>query len=125
MSDAMGYAFQAMSHDMQGKLSRYMTTLAPREAQPRYEQEVAEEVATAYHSHMKTQESSLEPAYNTKRVKIRDDHRARMEQFVRDKPPRYLEVGPDEPSDQSSAPPPSKHPRPPAKGRDRKRANAH
>lgn len=125
MSGAMGYAFQAMSNDMQGKLTRYMTTLAPRDTQARYEQEVAEEVATAYHSHIKSQESTLEPTYDSKRVKIREDHKARMEQFVRDKPPRYLEVGPDEPSDQNVAPPPSKHPRPPAKGRGRKRADAH
>jgi len=112
---AIGDAFNFMSQDMRGKLGVYMTSLEHRYGDPvayaAQREEMAAEQAAVIHSEVKTREEALSAAYNTNRERIRNSHKVRMAQLARDKPPRYLEVGPDEPPDQTDAPPSHSDPR--------------
>lgn len=94
--EALGSAMQFMRTDMKGKLAGYMTSLEHRYGDPavyaaQREQMMAEQAVVLHHQ-AKTREEALSLAYQKNRERIRDEHRSRIQQWVRDTPPRYLEV---------------------------------
>ena len=125
----MGLAFGHMTNDMRSKLDGYRLSLEHRYGDPRVyaaqREEMAAEQAEVAYWQAKTREEALSAAYQKNREKIREDHKSRLAQFVRDKPPRYLETGPDDDeTDQTAEPPPRAGPRPPKAARARSSASA-
>ena len=113
----LGDAFQIMTNDMRSKIQAYNVSLQSRYGDPavyaaQQEQMAAEQAAVAY-GQAKTQEQALSVAYGKSRDRIRAQHKTRLAQFVRDKPPRYLEAEPEASSDPTAEPSQDAPPPPP------------
>lgn len=114
----MGMAFNYMTADMRGKLGGYMTSLEQRYGDPQVyaaqREQMAAEQAEVVYSEAKTHEQALSAAYHKNVRKLQDDHRSRLDRFVRDKPPRYLEVERHQTDEPPAPKPPRKRGKQPA-----------
>ena len=112
----MGMAFNYMTADMRGKLGGYMTSLEQRYGDPRVyaaqREQMAAEQAEVVYSEAKTHEQALSAAYHKNVRKLQDDHRSRLDRFVRDKPPQYVHVDSRPPNDRTSELQPQTRPPP-------------